>query len=69
MTYHLTPMSKQQHPASSYEGLHLGTSRISLSQRFAARFDGGTAGAVVLRYTGTHHLSQAITDTGGSGWS
>jgi hypothetical protein len=40
MTYHLTPMSKQQHPASSYEGLHLGTSRISLNSRFAARFDG-----------------------------
>jgi hypothetical protein len=37
MTYHLTPMSKQQHPASSYEGLHLGTHRIRLNQRFAAR--------------------------------
>jgi hypothetical protein len=40
MTYHLTPMSKQQHPASSYEGLHLGTHRIRLSQRFAARVTG-----------------------------
>jgi hypothetical protein len=40
MTYHLTPMSKQQHPASSYEGLHLGTHRIRLSQRFAARLTG-----------------------------
>ena len=40
MTYHLTPMSKQQHPASSYEGLHLGTHRIRLSQRFAVRLTG-----------------------------
>jgi hypothetical protein len=48
MTYHLTPMSKQQHPESSYEGLHLGTHRIRLSQRFAARLTGGAAGAAVL---------------------
>ena len=40
MTYHLTPISKQQHPASSYEGLHVGTHRIRLSQRFAARVTG-----------------------------
>jgi hypothetical protein len=40
MTYHLTPMSKQQYPASSHDGLHLGTHRIRLSQRFAARLTG-----------------------------
>jgi hypothetical protein len=40
MNYHLTPMLKHRHAESSYEGLHLGTSRISLNSRFAARFDG-----------------------------
>jgi hypothetical protein len=40
MNYHLTSVAKHRHPASSYDGLHLGTSRISLSSRFAARFDG-----------------------------
>jgi hypothetical protein len=40
MKYHLTLMSKQQPPESSYEGPHLGTHRIRLSHRFAARLLG-----------------------------
>jgi hypothetical protein len=40
MPYHFTPMTKHHHPESPYDGLHLGTSRIRLSQRFAARFGG-----------------------------
>jgi len=40
MTYHLTPMPKHRHAKRTYDGLRLGTSRISLNSRFAARFDG-----------------------------
>jgi hypothetical protein len=40
MTYHLTPITKHRHSKLTYDGLHLGTSRISLSRRFAERFDG-----------------------------
>jgi hypothetical protein len=40
MTYHLTSVAKHRHAKRAYEGLRLGTSRISLNSRFAARFDG-----------------------------
>jgi hypothetical protein len=40
MNYHLTSVAKHQHAEPTYEGLHLGTSRISLNSRFAARFGG-----------------------------
>src|SRR5919109_2628031 len=33
MTYHLTPMAKHRHAESSFDGPHLGTSRIRLSSR------------------------------------
>ena len=40
MTYHLTPMPKHRHAKRTYDGLRLGTSRISLNSRFAARLTG-----------------------------
>jgi hypothetical protein len=40
MKYHVTPLTKHQHPKSTYEGLHLGVVRVSLSRRFAARLTG-----------------------------
>jgi hypothetical protein len=40
MTYHLTPVQRFRKLEPSYEGLHLGTHRIRLTQRFAARLTG-----------------------------
>jgi len=40
MNYHQTSVATHRHAKRTYDGLHLGTSRIHLSQRFAARFDG-----------------------------
>ncbi|HEX9871999.1 MAG TPA: hypothetical protein VGC99_26060 [Candidatus Tectomicrobia bacterium] len=40
MTYHLKPVRRFRTLEPSYEGLHLGTHRIRLTQRFAARLTG-----------------------------
>jgi hypothetical protein len=40
MNYHLTSVAKPRHAKRTYDGLHLGTHRIRLSQRFAARVTG-----------------------------
>jgi hypothetical protein len=40
MRYHLTPVQRFRTLEPSYEGLYLGTHRIRLTQRFAARLTG-----------------------------
>jgi hypothetical protein len=40
MTSSPAHMATQRHSMQTYDGLHLGISRISLSKRFAARLDG-----------------------------
>jgi hypothetical protein len=68
MNYHLTPVAKHRYAESSYEGLHLGASRISLNSRFAARFDG--VRRVRLSYdpqAGTICLIPAPTQKGPAG--
>jgi len=40
MKYHLKPVQRFRTLEPSYEGLHLGTHRIRLTQRFAARLTG-----------------------------
>jgi hypothetical protein len=40
MKYHLKPVRRFRTLEPSYEGLHLGTHRIRLTQRFAARLTG-----------------------------
>ena len=48
MKYHLTPLIKHQHPASSYEGLNLGATRMRLTQPLTARL--GSVRRVQLSY-------------------
>jgi hypothetical protein len=48
MTYHLKPVTTHQRAASAYDGLHLSTSRLRLSQRFDTRV--GSARRVRLSY-------------------
>jgi hypothetical protein len=40
MKYHLKPVQRYRKLEPSYEGLHMGTHRIRLTQRFADRFSG-----------------------------
>ena len=40
MRYHRKPVQRYRTLEPSYEGLHLGTHRIRLTQRFAARLTG-----------------------------